>query len=181
MFKSILIVVAVLIASAPAGAQQSSVWSATMTTGEVMTPGGSTLVGYIPSQEDASEISDLDFDLRGTTHSILGLWQYTAGEEELVGTLRVVFAPAMDDQDLASLMFTADGQQLTVAFYRHSGDPDNPSESFLALEDPGFRWTTGQRIAVGLTTSQPVPVLPLAGSGLLAMLLGIGAYRRRRA
>ena len=176
MFKSILIVVTVLIASTPAGAQQSSVWSATMTTGEAVSPDGNTLVGYIPELEDASEISDSDFDFRGTTHSISYLWQYTAGQRERMGTILVGFRPAMDYQDLESLMFTADGQQLTVANYSYT-----THTSQITLEDPGFRWTAGQRIAVGLTTSQPVPVLPLAGAGLLAMLLGIGAYRRRRA
>ena len=86
----------------------------------------------------------------------------------------------MDDEDLESLMFTADGQQLTVGFH-YDGSEDNPSISVISFEDPGFRWTAGQSIAVGLTTSQRVPALRLVGAGLLAMLLGIGAYRRRRA
>ena len=181
MFKeSILIVVAVLIASTPAGAQQSSVWSATVTAGEAVSPqSGNTLVGYIPGL-DAGEVSDLDFDFRGTTHSINHLWQYTAGQRERVGTLRVGFSPAMDDQDLESLMFTADGQQLTVASYAYAGEEDNPHTSIIALEDPGFRWTVDQRIAVGLTVPDSVPALPLAAAGLLALLLGSGAYRRRR-
>ena len=126
------------------------------------------------------KLSDSDFDFRGTTHSINTLSQVisvlSGGPTHRLGAIVFVFSPAMDDEDLESLMFTADGQQLTVANYSYT-----THTSQITLEDPGFRWTAGQRIAVGLTTSQPVPVLPLAGAGLLAMLLGIGAYRRRRA
>ena len=42
----------------------------------------------------------------------------------------------------------------------------------------GIRWTTGQRVNVRLTRAQPAPALPLAAAGLLALLLGVGAYRR---
>ena len=178
MFKSILIAVAVLIASStPAGAQQSSVWSATMTVGGTEFPDGRKVVGYSPI---FGEISDSDFDFRGTTYSIDYLFQHLAGRR--LGSVIVEFSPAMDDADLESLMVTADGQQLTVLFNAQVGSEDNPRASAIGSEDPGFRWTAGQSIAVGLTTSQRVPALPLVGAGLLAMLLlGIGAYRRRRA
>ena len=45
-------------------------------------------------------------------------------------------------------------------------------------ENTGITWTVGQRVNVRLTRAQPAPALPLAAAGLLALLLGVGAYRR---
>ena len=95
MDRSCVIAVAMLFVSAPVAAQ-SSLWSATMTAGEAEFSNG-TVVGYWPAL-DAGELSDSDFVFRGTTHSVIGLFQYTSGSR--LGTLRVIFTPAMEDQDL---------------------------------------------------------------------------------
>jgi hypothetical protein len=168
MFRSLLIAVAVLILSAPVAAQQQ-LWSATMTVEETVSPAVPG-VGY--HDMTAGELSDRDFDFRGTTHTILFFVQRTSG------SFTIGLQPAIDEDDLDSLTFTAGDHSLAGSDRDWvSPGPDGQIQISWA-GDPGFRWTVGQRITVGLTTSQQVPVLPLAGAGLLALLLGVGAYRR---
>ena len=182
MFRSLLIAVAavaVLIVSTPAAAQESSLWSATLTVGEIEYSSGSTAVGYSGlSSVQAGELSDPDFDFRGTTHTLWYFTQSTSGAG--AGSVSLAFSPPLDGQDLDSLTFTADGHRLPgsdrFATYDVGGG-DNQGVQ-IAWRDPGFRWTEGQRIAVGLTVPASVPALPLAAAGLLALLLGGGAYRR---
>jgi hypothetical protein len=167
MFRSLLIAVAVLILSAPVAAQQQ-LWSATMTVEETVSPAVPG-VGY--HDMTAGELSDRDFDFRGTTHTILFFVQRTSG------SFTIGLQPAIDEDDLDSLTFTA-GDHSLAGSDREWVSPSGNGIQISWAGDPGFRWTVGQRITVGLTTSQQVPVLPLAGAGLLALLLGVGAYRR---
>ena len=184
MSKSLLITVAVLLVSTPVAAQQQ-VWSATMTAEEFQfESGGVTFVGYndstalYESSTIQGRLSDQDFDFRGTTHSILWVYQRTSGER--AGTASIGLSPAMDQQDLESLMVTADGERLPVDFYSYVGQEEDPDASTIGIGDLGFRWTDGQHVVLELTTTLPgpVPALPLLGVWSLALLLGVGAYRR---
>ena len=185
LFRSLVVAAVVLIASTPVAAQQSSLWSATLTAGEVEYPNGSTRVGYYDltpiygsSPIKGGELSDPDFDFRGTTHTF---WYFVQPDN---GSVTLAFSPPPDEEDLDSLTFTADGHPLTMTAFFSVGTatPDAPLKEAtgvqLQFSDPGFRWTVGQRIAVGLTVPTSVPALPLAAAGLLALLLGAGASRR---
>ena len=170
MFRSLLIAVAVLIVSAPVAAQQQ-LWSATMTVEETVSPAIPGVGYWAIGSSPAGELSDRDFDFRGTTHTILFFVQRTSG------SFTIGLQPAIDEDDLDSLTFTA-GDHSLAGSDREWVSPTGNGIQISWAGDPGFRWTVGQRITVGLTTSQSVPVLPLAGAGLLALLLGVGAYRR---
>ncbi len=77
------------------------------------------------------------------------------------------------------MTLTVDGHALHVSDKLEVGDftGDLPWTG-VVWADPGFRWTDGQRIDAELTMAQPVPALPLAAAGLLALLLWVSAYRR---
>ena len=174
-----MIAVAMLFVSAPVAAQ-SSLWSATMTTGE-FAPGrdGVTFTGYVDftewgsDRDPAGALSDVDFEFQGTTHTVYGLAQHGVDD-----TIVFSISPPLSEQDTRSFTLTADGQPLVMQSYQAIGSGRITQVSY---SDPGFRWTVGQRVAVTLTAPTSTPALPLAGAGLLALLLGVGAYRRRRA
>lgn len=181
MLRSLLVAAAVLVASIPVAAQQQ-LWSATMTAGEIVYMTGTTAIGYFDvtpifgsSSIKAGELSDIDFDFRGTTYTIWYFYQEDNGE------ITLAFSPPLDEQDMDSLTFTADDHSLAVSDRKAVIAQGSGRGVQIYWPDPGFRWTVGQRIAVGLTatTPTPVPALPLAGVGLLGVLLALLGCRQR--
>ena len=80
------------------------------------------------------------------------------------------------------MTLSVDGDPLEVEFYSYTGPEDNPRRAVIQFVDPGWRWEDGQAVTLQLTTTlEPVPALPLIAAGLLALVLSIGACRRRRA
>ena len=156
MLRSLLVAAAVLVASIPVAAQQQ-LWSATMTTGEIVFGSGTTYIGYYDltpingsSQPKAGELSDIDFDFRGTTYTI---WYWF---QQGNGNMSLAFSPPLDGQALDPLTFTADGHSLALSDRTNAiALGDRGVQIFLP--DPGFRWTAGQRIALGLTATARTP------------------------
>ena len=141
MFRSFVIPVAMLIVSTTVVAEESSLWSAPLTADEIQLSSEATAVGYFDltpisgtSPIQKGDLSDLDFDVRGTTHSVVILIQNTSAPR--VGTLDLAIGPAMDEQDLESLTFRADGQPLTVDGYSYLGAESYPTASIVLFRDP---------------------------------------------
>ena len=180
MHRCLLAVGSLLLVSIPLAAQES-LWSGTMTAGRGEI-NGVRLVGY--NQSSAApvmgELSHAEFDFRGTTYRVYSLLQVE--NNPILGEWAVVlsFSPLLDHQDLESMTFTVNGTVLQVSDSAAVADEasDDPPWTSLYWADPGFRWTDGQRIDAQLTLAQPVPVLPLVAAGLLALLVGVGGYRR---
>ena len=179
MRRYLLAAVSVLVVSNSLAAQES-LWSGTMTAGKDEI-NGNRVVGYnrSPAAPVMGELSDAEFDFRGITYRVYSLLQ--AENNPLLGEWAVLlaFSPLLDHQDLESMMLTVDGTVLHASDSVAVADEasDDPPWTALYWGDPGFRWTDGQRIDAELTMAQPVPAFPLAAAGLLALLLGVGAYR----
>jgi hypothetical protein len=178
LFRSLVSLIAVLIVSTPVAAQHQ-LWSATMTAGEIDFGEGATGVGYLPPVEWATaggELSNTEFNFRGNTYVVSGLWQYeTDRPGRPAGSIRFSVTPGLGELDAEFLTVTADGQPLELDRVL----TNTSTWTLLQFLDPGFRWTVGQRVAAGLATQQSVPALPFAAAGLLALLLGAaGRYRR---
>ena len=143
-----------LIASIPAAAQPTTLWSATLTAGSSnqSNPDGtfSSIVGYSSFR---GELSDPHFDFRGTSHEVRELYQNLD-----TGSVFFVFAPPSDELDVNSMTLTVDGHRLAVGdATRVSEDDDEIAvdpEVTITWSDPGFRWEDGQSVAVQLTTSE---------------------------
>ena len=91
-----------------------------------------------------------------------------------------MLSPPPDHQALGQMTLNVDGHMLHVSdsLERRDVDEDPPVTTVL-WDDPGFRWRDGQRVDLELTMDgRPVPALPLAAAGFLALLLALGAYRR---
>ena len=74
----------------------------------------------------------------------------------------------------AGLAFMVDGVRFDLSDVTRS-----PGEGAVAWDDSGLDWTNGQIVSVQLVGgATSVPTLPLAGAGLLALLLGVSGYRR---
>ena len=159
MFRGFVAVVVVLVVGVPAAAQESVLWSSILTAAEMTDDEGNVLIGYLRSPElSFGELSDPDFDFRGTTHRF---WSFA--QESSDGGLVAAFRPAMDPQDAYSLTFTLDGHRLAASdgFVIHEDLVGDELGSVIVWENTGFRWTDGQRIAVELTTSGRVPGLSI--------------------
>ena len=165
-----------LAVAAPVSAQHV-VWSATMTAGLYESPEAS-FVGYNPGVSVGS-ISNLDFEFRGKAYTIHALAQFLSGDE--AGAIDLRFNPGvLPHADLETMSLSVDGEPLEVEYYSYSGLEENPRRAVIKFVDPGWRWEDGQAVALELsTTLEPVPALPLFGAGLLALVLSIGACRRR--
>lgn len=177
MYRSLAAaIVAILFVSAPVAAQ-SSLWSATMTTGRTAPGEEDTLVGYYDlsslgsSRAPFGALSDVDFEFQATTRTVLALFQHEDNK------ISILILPALSEQDFRPLTLTADDQSLVIDSYQSLRLGPHRATAFI-YSDPGFRWTVGQRVTVGLLAPTPTPALPLVGVGLLAFLLGVGAYRR---
>ena len=128
-------------------------WSATLTAEAFEVPEDPTLrgVGYIRVEGDdglfrRGELSDPDFDFRGTTHQVLALFQSPDDGSMIFGV-----GPSPDRQDLRSLTLTADGHALAVSDAVAVAAAEDDLLVVIGWPDPGFRWADGQRIAVQLT------------------------------
>ena len=167
MFKSLVTFVVVLAVGAPAAAQESGSWSSTLTAeeSEVYDPDDGTLAGVLIGYQGyigLGELSDPDFDFSGTTYTFQSFVQVKSVIPEPEpdpdlgppATMIVSVAPWMFEQDLKSLIFTLDGHRLAVSNGSIGiavDENDNTVGSVVSWhEDPGFRWTDGQRIAIGL-------------------------------
>ena len=161
-------------------AHADTLWSATMTAGDIDFDEGVFAVGYQEPYGDppegGGELSDTMFDLRGNTYRVTAVFQYRAGQDRPIGGGRLLILPGLGDLDLESVTLAADGEPLEVDRILAN------SEEVTAFQyvDPGFRWTVGQRVDLRLTTTEPVPALPPAAAGMLALLLS-ALYGRRRA
>ena len=173
MYRILVIGIVMLLIGAPAAAQ-TTVWSAALTTGEIVFADGDVGVGYWDFPPDAVEgtLTDNEFDYQGTTHKVVLLYQHNGGGSDGNVFLRLV--PSLSEEDIRSFTFTADGGALDLQTIHDLGD----GGSSYRYVDPGFRWTAGQRVDVALTAPATTPALPLIGVGLLALMLGVGAYRR---
>ncbi len=182
MRRCLLVAVSVLLVSIRVAAQEP-LWSGTMTAGKDEI-NAVRIVGYNrnPEVPAMGELGDAEFDFRGTTYRVYSLLQ--AENNPLLREWAVVlsFSPLLDHQDLESMTLTVDGTVLPVSDSVAVADEasDDPPWTSLYWADPGFRWTDGQRIDAELTMAQqPVPALPHIAAGLLALLVGVGGYRRR--
>ena len=181
MHRCLLVVASVLAVSISLAAQES-LWSGTMTAGKIEAPLTGAIVGYNgnPVLPIFGEISDPEFDFGGTTYRVYSLFQAqhlpTSGNWE-VG---LAFTPLLDHRDLESMTLTVDGKALHMSDTLEVVDypSGDPPWTGVAWADPGFRWADGERVDAELIMAQPVSALPLAAAGLLASLLGFGAYRR---
>ena len=173
MYRVLVIAIAILLIGAPATAQ-TTVWSATLTTGEMVFADGDVGVGYWDFPPDSVEgtLTDNEFEYQGTTHKVVLLYQHNGGGSD--GNVFLVLVPRLSEEDIRSFTFTADGGALDLQTIHDRED----GGSTYRYVDPGFRWTAGQRVDVALTAPAATPVLPLVGAGLLALMLGVSAYRR---
>jgi hypothetical protein len=162
-----VVAVTILLVSAPVGAQ----WSATMTVGDFEEDArvGFRAPGDNDDDPSVGALSDVDFDFKDATYEISWLAQL-----ETSGHVIITIEPSMSEQDFRSLTLMADGIPLELAALRIVPD------AFIQVsyDDPGFRWTVGQRVAVGLIEGSPVPALPLAATWLLGLMLAIAGRIR---
>ena len=153
-----------------------------MTAERLVQPDG-VLVGYIGdhpefTSEPIGRLSDLDFDFNGTTYRVYGLTYVLADE---TGAEAIAFVLSqLDHHALERMTLNVDGYMLHVSDSDVIEDANrNPRTTFVVWVNPGFDWRDGQRVDVALTmAAQPVPALPLAAAGFLALLLALSAYRR---
>ncbi len=181
-----LIVVFVLVVGPPPAAAQEPLWSATMTAERAVgtihdTDEEVTLVGYV--QDAFGRLSDRDFDFNGATYEIRALYQFAERVREVgEGGISIHVTPPLDHHALERMTLNVDGYMLHVSDNLLLHDLNIGDLFFTEVywaEDPGFRWRDGQRVDVALAMAgQPVPALPLAAAGFLALLLALSAYRR---
>ena len=184
MHRSSVIAVAVVavLMSIPVAAQQQ-VWSATLTAG-TLTRGSLTYYGYrnVPGAS-GGELSDPDFEYGGETYTfiyIMSLSTRPPNQPDDVGDasgpfINVFLEPPLYDPNLT---FTFNGHAFAVADSDFMRENRGGTGLQIRWNNPGIEWTDGQSVAVALTAPTSTPALPLAAAGLLAMMLGVGAYRR---
>ena len=182
LFGGRLIVVFVLVVGSPQAAAQEPLWSATMTAERIEDPDGGVVVGYFHPDHPTvpgsplGRLSDLDFDFNGTTYRVYALAQVLA---QGLGPLDIHLSPLLDHHALERMTLNVDGYMLHVSDNLHLFDDEHRDLTHVVWAEPGFRWRDGQRVDVALTMAgQPVPALPLAAAGFLALLLALSAYRR---
>ena len=148
---------------------------------------GGAAVGYFGDHpaftaEPFGRLSDLDFDFNGTTYRVYALSQgpSSGGDEEGAEAILFELSPLLDHHALERMTLNVDGYMLHVSDNLILFDEEvDPPLTVVIWADPGFRWRDGQRVDVALTMAgQPVPALPLAAAGFLALLLARSAYRR---
>ena len=129
------------------------------------------VVGYIRIEAgQRGELSDPDFELRGTAHQVRALLQISDNGVILFG-----IDPPPDDQDVRAMTLTADGHALAVS--DASVEDNNALGALIVWPDPGFRWSDGQRVAVQLTTGQDgggANRAPRATGSIPAQTLSVG-------
>jgi hypothetical protein len=169
---------AVLIVSLPAEAQ-TTLWSGTITTESITLPSGTVIVGYNAERFGEISVEPAVFEYDGVAYRLIELLLVKRRDEA------PLLALGLYDPALGSRTFLPDGRTFTLridekTFSLSDARVDPRASSNLTWDDPGLDWSGGERVSVTLTEGEaPVPALPLAGVGLLALLLGVGAYRAR--
>ena len=127
-------------------------WSSTLTAASFETMSGTRFMGYMRTEgEDGvrqrGELSDRDFDFRGTAHHVPFLAQ-----NRNTGYIVLRVGPPLDEQDVDSMTLTVDGHALAGS--DATVFPDSVFGGMrvmsIVLDDPGVRWSDGQHIAVQL-------------------------------
>ena len=162
----------------------TALWSSTLTAApfETTRDGASTrFMGYMRTEEEGEDgvrqrgdLSDPDFDFRGTAHHVPFLAQ-----NRRYGTIVLRIGPRLDEQDVDSMTLRADGHALDVSDARLFPESIFGGMPVLSIvwDDPGFRWSDGQRIAVQLTTGQDgggANRAPRASGSIPAQTLSVG-------
>ena len=138
-----------LFAPAPAMAQTTSVWSATLTVGAVPDNVLGSRVGCNYQEPCASRLTDDDFEVGGAAYAVRGVWAFTGGTMD--GALEVRFSEN-PNAALEALNFCVGSTAYPLAgatsrFYRWPAGPD---------------WTAGDRVALSIaaTCGATTPVTP---------------------
>ena len=154
---------------------QQSLWSTTLTAESFELTGTDTLrlVGYLwlSDVNQRGALGDPDFDFRGTTHYVRGLFQ-----DRDNWSVWLIIDPPPDAQDVRSMTLTVDGQALAVSEAPFV-EEDEVLGAVVAWPDPGLRWSDGQHIAVQLTTGQDgggANQAPRATGSISAQTLSVG-------
>ena len=134
----------------PAPAQaQTTVWSATLTVGQVEENALGSRVGCNYQEPCASRLSDDDFEVGGAAYTVRGVWAFTGGTMD--GALEVRFSEN-PNAALEALNFCVGSTAYPLAgatsrFYRWPAGPD---------------WTAGDRVALSIaaTCGATTPVMP---------------------
>ena len=117
--------------------QDSALWSATLTVADVIGSFGCSNSAAPNLCSSSSLLTDDDFELGGVTYVV---------REVLIsqfGNFDFGFNPALAAGiDADNLTITVDGQEVDVTFYRN--------RSGFSARNPGFTWTAGQTVALGL-------------------------------
>ena len=158
-------------------AAQQSLWSTTLTAESFELTGDDgplRLVGYLWLSDfnQRGALGDPDFDFRGTTHYVRGLFQ-----DRDNWSVWLIIDPPPEAQDVRSMTLTVDGQALAVSDAPFVEENDVLG-AVVAWPDPGFRWSDGQRIAAQLTTGQDgggANQAPRATGSIPAQTLTVGA------
>lgn len=132
---------------------QQSLWSTTLTAESFELTGDGDplrLVGYLWLSDfnQRGALGDPDFDFRGTTHYVRGLFL-----DRDNWTVWLIIDPAPDLQDVRLMTLTVDGQALAVSDSPFV-EQDDVLGAVVVWPDHGFRWSDGQRVAAQLTTGQ---------------------------
>ena len=176
MVKSLVIamnaVAAGLMGSLPAAAQDIH-WSADIRAEEhVFDDGGKLYVGYLRGVFGNIR-GDRQFEYDGVTYTVLGFYITNEPRSLLVGLTKFGGVGAHLPAD-ANLAFRVDGKLFCPE--RHQQDGWRGIRRLGQLRARlvlAARWFSVELVE-GAT---PVPALPLAGAGLLSLLLGFGWYR----
>ena len=177
MFRSLLIAaaaVAGLVVSTSVAEAQSTQWSATITAERHIFDGDTEQKPYIGYfRVFFGEISDDVFEYNGVTYTV-NLFYITNDPRSLLVGLRSAADQRVLFPDDPTLELRVDGKTFALS------DVSRISGNYTVVWDnSGLDWSDGQRVSVELIGGAvPTPALPLAAAGLLALLLGAGAYRR---
>ena len=165
-------VAAVLIVSVPA-ATQTTLWSADIRVEEWISDGGKPFYGYWRSVFGSIRGSR-EFEYDGAPYTVRLFYITNEPRSLLVGLEKWGSTANATLPADAGLAFMVDGVRFDLSDVTRS-----PGDGAVAWDDSGLDWTNGQIVSVQLVEgAAPVPTLPLAGAGLLALLLGADGYRR---
>ncbi len=143
------LLLAVLLAAVPmeAQAQETDIWTATLTTGEVRGGALNTLQGY-GFHDSAGSLTDEAFTHDGVEYTIERLWHVQEGSHRL---LRIKFSPN------GRHVFNSVRFRLYIGNSRFSFDAAeySPSASDFVWRNSGLFWSSGQDIAVRITDYPP--------------------------
>lgn len=173
--RALLAVMVVVLGSAPAAAEE--IWSATLEAGST-DAAGQTQVGYwnYLTGTLGNLVPSANFHQDGKEFTFYYILVGSPGP----GDLSMQIAPI---PDINGWSFTFGDRRLSAsdaqAGYYTRGDESGHNVA-LTWQGADLSWSEGDRIAVTLERPTSVAVLPAWGAGVLAVTLGIGAWKRRR-